>query len=132
MCIFQYVRRKQFNPLATFDHVYEYKLARFVPVSNMSLQQRGKFIKSNPIPSNLPQTYRVHFKSGYTWRNTMQELMDQPPWLQDTVDFHLQQDCKFNYSEVESEIGYHLLQRTFGEYVIYKLVPEFDGDPNTV
>ena len=94
MCICQYVRTELFNPLATFESVYEYKLARFFHSSKTRFRQIDEFFKSNLLPSDLPQTSRVPFKSGYTWRNKMRELIEQPLWLHGTVDFHLQQGVR--------------------------------------
>ena len=130
MCIFQYVRSERFNPLAPFDNVYEYKLARFFHRSKTCLNQIDEFFKSNLLPKDLPKTSRVHFKSGYTLRNKMRELMDQPPWLQGTVDFHLQTGCAFYYRDVKSTIAYLLRRRTFAEHLVYEPVREFDGEGN--
>jgi len=90
-CIFLYIRSLHFNPLALFENAYEYKLARYFYRSKASLRQIDEFFKTNLLPTDLPETSRVYFKSDYTWRNKMRDLvMDQPQWLQGTVDFHLQ------------------------------------------
>ena len=132
MCVFQYVRSELFNPLAPFESVYKYKLARFFHRSKMPLPQIDEFIKSNLLPSDLPQTSRVHFKSGYTWRNKMRWLIDQAPWLHGTLDFHLPQGCAFYYRYVESTIAYLLRKRTFAQHLVYEPVREFDEEGNTV
>jgi len=90
-CIFQYIRSPDFNPLTPFENAYEYKLARYFHRSNASLQQIDQFFKTNLLPTDLPETSRVYFKSSYTWRNKICKLVAyQPRWLQGTVDFHLQ------------------------------------------
>ncbi|RPB23581.1 hypothetical protein L211DRAFT_849572 [Terfezia boudieri ATCC MYA-4762] len=99
--IFQHIRSRQFNPLALFDNVYEYKLARF-------------------FHENQPETSRVHFKSGHTWRNKMRALIDQPAWHRGTVDFHLQYGCAFYYMDVQCTLAYLLQQRTFAKDLIYE------------
>jgi len=108
-CIFEYIQSPDFNPLAPFENVYEYKLARYFYRSKASLWQIDKFFKTNLLPTDLPETSRVYFKSSYTWRNKMCELvMEQPRWLQGTVDFYLQQGCAFYYRDVKSTVSYLL------------------------
>jgi len=132
VCVFQDVRSRQFNPLAPFESVYEYKLARFFHESKTSLKNIDSFFVNNLLPVDQPGTASVHFKSGYTWRNKMRELIDQPPWHRGTVDFHLQHGCAFYYRDVECTRRYLLRQRTFAKHLVYEPVREFDGEGNRV
>ena len=132
MCIFPYVRSARFNPLATFDNVYEYQLARFFNGSKTWMQQIDEFVKCKLLPKDLPLTSRVHFKSGYTTRNKMRQLMDQPLELQGVVDFDLQQWYIFYYRDVVSTIAYLLQQRTFPKHLVWEPVRECDGQGNCV
>ena len=132
MCIFQYLRRERFNPLAAFDNVYKSKVARFSHSSKMSYKQIDEFFQSNLLLKDLPESCRVHFKSGNTWRNQMAELMHQPLWLHGTVHFHLQKGCAFYYRDVVITIAYYLRQKILAELLIYELVQEFYREGNRV
>jgi len=133
ICIFQYIRSPDFNPLALFETAYEYKLAQYFHWSKASLRQIDEFFKTNLLPTNLPETSKVCFKSGYTWRNKMRELvMDQPWYLQGIVDFHLQQGYAFYYRDLKSTVSYVLWQRAFAEHLVYEPVRDYDGERNRV
>jgi len=58
--------------------------------------------------------------------------MDQPRWLQGTVDFHLQQGCAFYYRDVKSTVSYLLRQRAFAEHLVYEPVQDYDREGNRV
>jgi len=98
--IFKHVRSQQFDALAPFANVYEYKLARFFHQSKTTLKQIDDFFKNNLLPADLPETASVHFKLGLTWRNKMRDLVDLPTWHRGKVDFYLQQGCGLNYRNI--------------------------------
>jgi len=108
VCVLKDVRSRQFNPLAPFENVYEYKLARFFYKSKTSLKNIDSFFVNNLLPMDQPGTASVHYKSGHTWQNNMRELIDQPPWHRGTVDFHLQHGYAFYYRDVECTLRYLL------------------------
>jgi hypothetical protein len=70
--IFKSIRSPQYNPLAPFQNMYEYKLAWLFHQSKTSLQDINNFFKNGLLPGNLPETTSVSFKSGYMWRKKMQ------------------------------------------------------------
>jgi len=113
VCVFKDVRSRQFNPLAPFENVYKYKLARFFHENKTSLKNIDSFFVNNLLPVDQPGTASLHFKSGHTWQNKMREVIDQPPWHRGTVSFYLQYGCAFYYRDVECTLMYLLRQRTF-------------------
>ena len=102
---------------------------RFFHNSKTSLQDIDRFFKDG---LGLLGAASVHFKSGYTWREMMRELVDQPQWHKGTVDFHRQQTCVFHYRDIKSGIRYLLRQRTFAQHLVYQPSREFDEEGNQV
>ena len=124
---FRHIRSAAFRPLVPFTNAYEYKLARFFHNNKTSLKDIDRFFKHG---LGLPGAASVHFKSGYTWREMMRELVDQPQWHKGTVDFHLQQTCVFHYRDIKSSIQYLLRQCTFAQHLVYEPSRDFDEEGN--
>ncbi|KAF8419153.1 hypothetical protein BGX38DRAFT_1280452 [Terfezia claveryi] len=126
------LRRLQFNPISPFQNAYEYKLVRFFHESKTSLTNIDHFFKKNLLPLGLSGDNGVHFQSGYTWRNKMREMIDQPGWQKGTVDFHLQKGCAFYYRDLEDTVRYLLQQRAYGKHLVFEPIHEFDEEGNWV
>ncbi|KAF8414646.1 hypothetical protein BGX38DRAFT_1281763 [Terfezia claveryi] len=109
-----------------FQNAYEYKLARFFHESKTSLTNIDRFFKQNLLPPGLSEDDGVHFHSGYTWRNKMREMIDQPGWQTGTVDFHLQKGSAFYYRDLEDTVRYLLQQRAYGKHLVFAPIHEFD------
>jgi len=122
------LQRLQFNPIFPFQSAYEYKLAKFFHESKTSFTNIDRFFKA----SLLPDAHGVHFQSGYTWRNKMRAMIDQPSWIKGTVDFHLQRGCTFYYRDLEDTIQYLLRQQAYAEHLVFAPKHEFDEEYNRV
>jgi len=118
----------QLNPIFPFQSVPEYKLTRFFPESKWSLINIDRFCKANV----LLNTHGIHFRSGYTWRNTMRGMIDQLGCIKGTVDFQLHQGCAFYCRDLEDTIQYMLRQSAHNEHLVFELIHEFDDEGNRV
>jgi len=122
------LQRLQLNLLFPFQSVPEYKLARFFHESTTSLINIDRFFKANVQPN----THGIHFRSGYTWRNKMREMIEQQGWIKGTVNFHLHQRCAFYYEDLEDTIQYLLQQRAYADHLVFEPIHEFDDKGNRI
>jgi len=122
------LQRLRFNPIFPFQTAYQYKLAKFFHESKTSLVNIDRFFKAGL----LPDAHGVHFQSGYTWRNKMCEMIDQPGWMKGTVDFYLHKGCVFYFRDLEDTIQYLLRQRAYAEHLVFAPRHEFDEEYNRV
>ncbi|KAF8414858.1 hypothetical protein BGX38DRAFT_1147781 [Terfezia claveryi] len=130
--LFTQIRNPSWNPLLPFTNAYEYKLARFFHQSKTSMKQIDQFFKDELLPLDRPRTIGVGYRSGYTWRNKMRALIDQPAWQHGTVDFHLERGVTFFYRDIEQCIRYLLRQKAYAQYLVFKPQKDFDRQGNRV
>jgi len=116
------LQRLRFNPILPFQMAYQYKLVKFFHESKSSLVIINQFFKAGL----LLDAHRVHFQSGYTWRNKMREMIDQPGWMKGTVDFHLHKGYIFYYRDLEDTIQYLLQQHAYAEHLVFAAIHEFN------
>ncbi|KAF8415845.1 hypothetical protein EV426DRAFT_541641, partial [Tirmania nivea] len=112
----------------------DYKVARFFTLSKVPKTRIDDFFRDNILSTSAgdPPTSRISYKSAYTFYKQIAQIVTDPAWTTDSVEYTLRPKGEFYYRNIIEYIQYLLVQRAFVPHIVWEPVKVFNKDSERI